>query len=205
MTSAPADDPTPEASDEAGSSVRRRVLTALPIVLVAAIIAFVVVTIGTDEDAAAPTLDAIDLQAQGPVFASLDELIAASDVIVEGGIVAVDDGRAVTDPSDPAAGFTTALFQLDVIESFRGGDVDSLIVEQEAALLDGTPITVNGLAPNQVGDTGFWFLVRGDDETFPYVALVNEQGRILFDRLGEIDPATGLSMTSAELRARLRS
>ena len=121
MTSAPPDDPTPEASDEAGSSVRRRVLTVLPIVLVAAIIAFVVVTIGTDEDAAAPTLDAIDLQAQGPVFASLDELIAASDVIVEGGIVAVDDGRAVTDPSDPAAGFTTALFQLDVIESFRGG------------------------------------------------------------------------------------
>ena len=64
------------------------------------------------------------------------------------------------------------------------------------------PIIVNRLATNQLGDTGFWFLVRGD-EAFPDVALVNEHARLLADDTIEIDTEFGGIATAVELRARL--
>jgi hypothetical protein len=112
-------------------------------------------------------------------------------------------GRAITDPANPNTGFTTALFQLDVITSYRGEATGSLIVEQEAALLDGTPIVVNGLRPNRVGDTGFWFLVRGNDDEFPYVALINEQARLLVDGADRPVEPFGEFDTARAVRARL--
>lgn len=138
----------------------------LPILLVAVVSVFAVLTIRSD-DAGVSGSDsgdagvAVDIAATGPRFESLDELVEAADLVVEGRIVSVDVGRTITDPADPAAGFSTALFQLDVTNSLRGPAFDTVIVEQEAALLDGTPITVNGLTANMVGDTGFWFLVFG--------------------------------------------
>lgn len=54
-----------------------------------------------------------------------------------------------------------------------------------------------------MGDTGFWFLVRGDDEAFPDVALVNEHTRLLADETIEIDTEFGGIATAVELRARL--
>jgi hypothetical protein len=95
------------------------------------------------------------------------------------------------------------LFQLDVITSYRGEATGSLIVEQEAALLDGTPIVVNGLRPNRVGDTGFWFLVRGNDDEFPYVALINEQARLLVDGADRPVEPFGEFDTARAVRARL--
>lgn len=199
---------TEDQADGARSPRLRRVLASLPVLLVSAVAAFAIVNVRTD-DAAAPAAPAtadpatIDIAASGPRFDSLGDLIAASDVIAEGRIVAVDEGRAITDPSDPTAGFTTALFQLEVTRSYRGGDVDSFIVEQEAALLDGTPITVNGLVPNRVGDTGFWFLVRGTDDAFPYLALVNEQARVLVDETGGVEAVPGGRLSAERLRMRL--
>ncbi|WP_424342799.1 hypothetical protein [Ilumatobacter sp.] len=181
--------------------------TALPILLVSAVAAFAVVGLRGDETTAPSTPAAVDIAATGPRFDSLDELVAAADLIVEGRIVAVDAGRVITDPSDPTAGFSTALFQLDVTRSFRGGARAPLIVEQEAALLDGAPITVNGLTANEVGDTGFWFLVRGSADAFPYVALVNEQARILVDDAGRISGADSPfreSSSADELRSALQ-
>lgn len=184
-----------------GRTMSSRFAAALPLLLVVVVAGVAVAMFrGGDADDAP---EAIDLVATGPQFSALDELVAAADVIVEGQIVAVDDGRAITDPADPTTGFTTALFQLDVERSFRGGDVASLIVEQEAALLDGTPIVVNGVEANKIGDSGFWFLVRGDDEAFPYVALVNEQARLLVDGSGVVATGFGESMNLEEFRARL--
>ncbi len=54
------------------------------------------------------------------------------------------------------------------------GDV---IVEEPAALADGTPVVVDGVQPLDVGDEAMWFLVAGDAETMPYFAVVNRQGR----------------------------
>jgi hypothetical protein len=183
----------------APSSWSRHLSTVLPVLLLFAVGAFAVWRVSNG-----PSLpDPVKIEASGPVFTTIDELVAASDVIVEGRIVSVDSGRTITDPADPATGFTTALFQLNVTASYHGANTGSLIVEQEAALLDGTPIVVNDLRPHRVGDTGFWFLVRGNDDEFPYVALVNEQARLLVDGADRpVEPFEGFDTASA-VRARI--
>jgi hypothetical protein len=121
----------------------------------------------------------VQVQAEGPTFTTLDELSAASDRVVEATVVGFDDGRTITDPSDANSGLRTRLVQLDVIETFAGPATSSLVVEEEAALLDGTAIVVNGARAVDIGDSGFFFLVDGATEEFPYVAVINEQGRYL--------------------------
>ncbi len=152
----------------------------IPVLLVAVMVAIAVRDVANDDSAPATSLPAaVDIAASGPRFDSLAELYAAASVVVEGSIVAADEGRVITDPTDPTVGVRTALFQLEVSHVYRGSVGGQLTIEQEAALLDATPIVVNGLEPNQVGDRGFWFLVSSDDAEFPYLALVNEQGRLL--------------------------
>ncbi len=165
--------------------------------------AVTVVSLRDSEDAA---LDPIEISADGPTFSTLDELFAASDVVVEATVVAVDEGRTISDPANPTTGLVTSLARLDVERVFAGGDVGVLIVEQEAALLDGTPIIVNGVAPNEPGQSGFWFLVAGGSDEFPYLALVNEQARILRrDDRGSVDVVgfEGVDQRSADEMCRL--
>lgn len=162
--------------------------TALPVVVVVAVAAagaWWVLGDGAD-DAAAP----VAIDADGPRYSTLDDLAAASDVVVVGTVVRVDEGRAITDPADPGAGIRTQLATVEVRELLAGESSGPLIVEQEAALLDGTPIVVDGVVPLVVGDTGALFVVRGDSDEFPYTAFVNEQGwlPIVDDVLTPIDP-----------------
>ena len=63
------------------------------------------------------------------------------------------------------------------VDEVLAGDVASeILIEQEASLLDGTPIEVNGVAPLEAGQAGIYFLIAGDGEEFPYFACVNRQG-----------------------------
>lgn len=128
-----------------------------------------------------------DITATVARFETLEELVAAADVVVEGTVTAVDEGRTISDPTDPATGIVTQLAQLEVDGTFHGQAPATLLVEQEAALLDGTPITVNGVAPLEVGDRAVFVLVAGTSEEFPYTALVSEQGLFHLDG----DPETG--------------
>ena len=118
----------------------------------------------------------VSIEATGPRFATLDEIVAASDVIVQATVTAVDTGRSITDPADPTAGIRTQRAAVDVESVLVGDQNGPLVVEQEAELLDGTAVTVNGVEPLAVGDSGLLFLIRGDSDEFPYTALVNEQG-----------------------------
>ena len=130
------------------------------------------------------------ITADEPRYATVDDLAAASDLVVVGTVVRVDDGRAITDPVNPDAGIRTQLATIEVSDVLVGASSGPLVVEQETELLDGTPIVVNGVAPLTVGDTGVLFVVRGDSDEFPYTALVNEQAwvPIVDDRLAPIDP-----------------
>jgi hypothetical protein len=145
----------------------------LPVLLVVitAGVAVVLLARGGDGDQPAPAF----VEATGPRFESVAEMADRADLVVEGTAVALDRGRTITDPFVEDAGVVTQLVQVDV-----DGE-DPVIVEQESALLDGTPIAVNGLAPVAVGDGGFWFLVQGESDEFPYTALVNHQGRIVVE------------------------
>ncbi|WP_040491959.1 hypothetical protein [Ilumatobacter nonamiensis] len=132
----------------------------------------------------------VDVDAQGPRFELPEQLVEASDLIVVGVVARVDDGRVLTDPGDPEAGIRTQLATVEVDAPLVGDVDDPLVVEQEAELLDGTRVTVNGVAPLAPGDRGLMFLVSGDSDEFPYTAFVNEQAwvPITDDRLDPIDP-----------------
>lgn len=142
--------------------------------------------LGTTDE---PSREPVAIEATGPRFSTVEELVAASQVVVRGTVTDVVEGRTITDPVDPTAGIRTQLAAVDVDVVFAGGDEGPLVVEQEAELLDGTPLRVNGVDPLRVGDTGYLFLVRGDSDDFPFAALVNEQGwvPIVDDLLAPID------------------
>jgi hypothetical protein len=158
-----------------------------PVVLVVGVVLGAVwwLRSGTDDSVPEP----VSIEATGPSFATLDELVAASDVVVLGVVSDVDDGRSVTDPTDPTAGIRTQLAAVEVDDVLAGGHDGPLVVEQEAELLDGTPVRVNGVDPLRVGDRGYLFLIRGDSDEFPYTAFVNEQGwvPIVDDRVAPTD------------------
>lgn len=187
------------AVDRERSAVVLRVVAAIPIVLVLVGVAFAIRGLGGDTQ-----VDPVAVSASGQRFVTSADLAMAADVIVEGRIVGFDQGRVITDPANPEAGFTTRLFQLDVISEFGPPAGSQLIIEQEAALLDGSPMVVNGLTPNQVGDVGFWFLVAGNEEEFPYLALVNEQGRMLYDEIERMVEFFGTEVPVEAVREQLR-
>lgn len=118
----------------------------------------------------------VELASDGGGLAGADELAAAADLVVVATVASTADGRSITDPSDPATGIRTRLATLVVDEVLAGEAPTPLVVEEEAALLDGTPVRVDGRAPAEVGDTGTWYLLAGEGEAFPYHALVSAEG-----------------------------
>jgi hypothetical protein len=123
----------------------------------------------------------VDVAASGPPLTTVDELVAGSDLIVIATVERVGSGRVFTDPADPAAGIRTQLADLAVERVLKGEPARAVVLEEEAALLDGRPITVNGTAPSRAGERGIYFLIASDDEEAPYHALIGPQGRYLID------------------------
>jgi hypothetical protein len=119
----------------------------------------------------------IELTSSAPDLGTVEELIAASDLVVAATVAEVADGRQITAPADPQAAVVTRLLVLDVSDVFAGAADGDVIVEEPATLGDGTPVVVDGMPPLDVGDEAVWFLVAGDDEAMPYFAVVNRQGR----------------------------
>jgi hypothetical protein len=123
----------------------------------------------------------VELASDAPTFTSLAELVAASDLVVVATVTDISDGRTVTAPDDPAAGIRTRLVRLSVARTLVGQAPRPLVVEEPAALIDGTPVVVDGLEPLRIGEQAVWFLVAGDDVSLPYYAVVNSQGRVVDD------------------------
>ena len=163
---------------------RRPAFVGLPAAVVIAVVVVVVVWLVRDDGSPGPATDVTPLAvtADGPTFGTLDELALASDRAIVVVVTAVGRGRSIADPTDPEAGIITQLATAEV-ELVLLGDSTSgtVVIEQEATLLDGTPIVVNGLAPLRAGDRGVAFLVAGGSEEFPYLALVNEQAWFALD------------------------
>jgi hypothetical protein len=128
-------------------------------------------------------------------FAGLDELVGASDLVVVGRVIADEDGRTFGNPgagrSDARSAIRSHVLTLRVDRVLRGAeatadhalDTDAVVlVEEEYALGDGTPVRVDGMRRGRTGDRGVWFLTASTDPDFPAYALVNAQGRFLFAR-----------------------
>ncbi|HEX4981902.1 MAG TPA: hypothetical protein VFV63_09395 [Ilumatobacteraceae bacterium] len=121
-------------------------------------------------------------------FASLDEMAAASDLVVEADVVAVERGRLVGEPDQ--GGVISRIVTL-AIDDVIGGETtapSTVIVEEEGWLPDGTPIIVDDVEPSSVGDHGVWFLdalEAPDGADMPAYLVINSQGRLL-DRDGRV-------------------
>jgi hypothetical protein len=122
-------------------------------------------------------------------FATLDELVAASDAIVVGTVVAVDEGRLVGAPAEGAVVSRVASLRVDT--ALAGEVADVVVIEEEGWLPDGTPLIVNGVAPSAAGNEGVWFLDSIDDAELPGYLVINSQGRYLIDPSDPTGPLVG--------------
>ena len=195
------------ATPETRASARPRWALALPVLAVAVALGAALVAGNGDgvgqPDASAPVptvpVDAVQVTSDSPRYGTLDELIAAADLVVRGEVIATERGRWF---GDGATGprIQSRLVTLAVHEVLAGSPPDgvgadgtgSLLLEEEGWLEDGSPIVVDGAAPSAVGDAGVWFLVDPGDDTADAWIVVSAQGR----RLGEVDDLV------ARLRAR---
>ena len=93
-------------------------------------------------------------------FAELGELVAATDLVVSGRVVAVERGRtfgAVDDEGNAGANaIRSNVLTVEVRDVIAAGSAVAspaagtvVLVEEEATLLDGTPIAVDGARPRR--------------------------------------------------------
>lgn len=155
-------------------------------------------------------------------FGSLEELAAASDLVVRARVVDTARGEMIgADGADPAsAGIVVREVTLEVDEVLRTGGPTvavgtRLAVAEEGWLASGEPLIVDGLGASATGDDGIWFLQRvagsADGAPGDRFVVVNSQGRYLVDG-GRLTGATGddplvrsiVSLTPSELTTTLR-
>jgi len=151
----------------------------------------------------APVPEPVAVDSDAPAYASLDELVAASDLIVRGRVTDTERGRWFGDGSERAR-IQSRLVTLDVEDVLKGeapdGATGTLLVEEEGWLEDGSPLVVDGAAPSTKGDEGIWFLVDPGDDTTDALIIVNAQGRYLVDG-AHLEGASGADPLVAELSA----
>jgi len=187
---------------------RRHLAWGIPALLVVvAVIGAVVLTRDPVEAPPAPTTttapapDPVAVDSDAPAFASLDELVAASDLIVRGRVTDTERGRWFGDGSERAR-IQSRLVTLEVEDVLRGDAPagGSLLLQEEGWLEDGSPLVVDGAAPSAKGDEGIWFLVDPGDDTTDALILVNAEGRYLVDG-PRLEGASGDDPLVAELSA----
>lgn len=161
-----------------------------------------------------PAPDPVAVDSDAPAYATLEELVAASDLVVRGRVTDTERGRWFGDGSARAR-IQSRLVTLDVEEVVKGavpqGASGSLLIEEEGWLEDGAPLVVDGAAPSEPGDEGIWFLVDPGDDTTDALITVNAQGRYLVDGTGLAgasgdDPLVDelAALSEGELAARVR-
>jgi hypothetical protein len=138
------------------------------------LLAFMVTWVIANQDDGRRT---VDIQAQEPLFTALPELVQAADLVVVARATSVAGGRTVAAGTNTQSAIRTQLVTLEVGDVLHGSTEQNLTLEQEFSLANGTPITVNNVAPMKVNDEALLFLVRSPDESVPYVAAVNSQSR----------------------------
>jgi hypothetical protein len=122
------------------------------------------------------------VSSDAPRYPTLDDLVAAADVVVAGEVESTDRGRTFGAPG--GAAIVSRLVTLRVDEVLAGtapAGAPHLLVEEEGWLDDGRPLAVDGAAPTEVGDRGIWFLVDVGDPELPVYTVVNAEGRYLLD------------------------
>ncbi len=177
----------------------------LPVLAVAVALAAVVFAVGGARDGSpagspadpvagsAVDPEAVAVTSDAPRHGDVAELVAASDVVVRGRVVAAERGRWFGDGTDGGR-IQSRLLTLAVDDVLAGGlpdGTETLLVEEEGWLDDGRPLVVDGLAPSRVGDDGVWFLVAGGDPETGAHVILGADGRYLVTDGGRLEGADG--------------
>lgn len=135
---------------------------------------------GPAEEAAPSEPEVVAVSSDAPSYRSLLELMEASDVVVRATVVGAEHGRWFGDGQEGTR-VQSRLVTLQVDQTLAGvaASSETILVEEEGWLDDGTPISVDGAAPSRVGDDALWFLVDGGDPELGAYVVVNAQGRYL--------------------------
>jgi len=108
-------------------------------------------------------------------FSSLEEMVAASDVVVEGTVVSASMGRVVGS-EDPIQFLELELAVERVIYGAPPtGDSATLLIEESTGSIEGPDS--GGRYGSQLGDHGYYFL--GWKDGLPYYYMLNSEARFL--------------------------
>ncbi len=219
VSTAPCSEAQPRRSFGAAKSKLRTVIAPVLAVVVAVVLAAVLLAGGPSSDdgrdeATTTTTEPppVAVESDAPAYATLAELVAASDLVVRATVTSVEPGRVFGDPGEDGA-IESRLVGVQVTEVWHGAEPPAeFLVEEEGWLLDGSPLVVDGLGPSEVGTDVVWFLVDPTNtEPAPFVT-VNAQGRYtvggdtLVGAAGD-DPLVARveALTPAQLEAQVRA
>jgi hypothetical protein len=121
----------------------------------------------------------VAVSSDAPRLATLDELVAASDVVVQGRVAETRQGRSFGEPGGRTIVSRLVTLRVDAVLAGAAPAAGAVLVEEEGWLDDGSPLVVDGLRPTEEGDSGIWFLAAGGDPDVPAYVVVGPQGRYL--------------------------
>lgn len=136
-----------------------------------------------DPSTAGGELPPVVVTSDAPLVDRLDQLVAASDLVVRAQVVGTEEGRLFGDPGGGSA-IRSRVVTLLVTRVLHGAGVEPggrLLVEEEGWTLDGAPLVVDGLAPSRTGDDAVWFLAAVGAEEGARHVVVSSQGRYRVD------------------------
>lgn len=140
----------------------------------------------------------VAVSSDAPRVTTLDELVAASDVVVQGRVAEIRRGRAFGEPGGRTIVSRLVTLRVETVLAGASPTTGAVLVEEEGWLDDGSPLVVDGLRPTEEGDSGVWFLTAGGDPDVPAYVVVGPQGRYLAEG-GRLAGATGGDPLVSEL------
>lgn len=121
----------------------------------------------------------VEVTSDAPRHATLDELVAAADVVVRGEVEGTERGRPFGQPGGATIVSRLVTLRVDEVLAGTAPRAGTVLVEEEGWLDDGRALVVDGAGPTRPGDRGIWFLVEVDDPDLPVYTTVGAEGRYL--------------------------
>ncbi|REK23095.1 MAG: hypothetical protein DWQ40_02475 [Actinobacteria bacterium] len=146
----------------------------------------------TSSTSPSTTQRTIEVEAVASTFESLEAMAQASEIIVEGEIIEVADGRFQPHPINEGEGDLGLSLTIEIASVLKG-DVEpgeTVTVPWAGGYYvepDGTriPLVINGQAHPEVGENSLWFLGPHPDGGATW-GLVAFEGRLLVEDNGEL-------------------
>ena len=130
-------------------------------------------------DEPSPAEELVEVSSDAPRHTTLDELVAAADLVVRGEVESTERGRPFGQPGGATIVSRLVTLRVDEVLAGTSPRAGTVLVEEEGWLDDGRALVVDGAGPTRTGDAGIWFLVEVDDPDLPVYTTIGAEGRYL--------------------------